>query len=465
MKSYICRTAHSGGASCSINGVVELPSCSYASCNALVVAAQAIGESGIYNISKDDSVLYMSRALESLGVDIFYAGDNATVMGVGTGGFAKPEAPINTGGSHVVACILLGILSTYPFTSFITGWNEQPTSFHTVMPISDNMLRVMEILSSGGVKYLHNGAFPVAITGFEDLPPVSLSEYTCTSEAVKTALLFACTNIVGENTICASTRLTSCTEWILRYFGAEVTTTSSMGTNIVTVRGHEELLAREIRIFPCPLYVLYITAASMIFQKSAIEIKGAFLDKTMECFIDIFRRMGGNISAEIAHNSSDDGVLANICAKSSKLKSVVINCCDLPMILSELPLVCVMCACAEGVTIINGLQELEASNRQALLKVVDVLKQYEIAVEVTDDHLEIQGRGTAINSDGVVINVGDDYRVAIPLLVFGLATRTPLVINGVESKEFVEFVHVMNVLGKGKNFVEEFVADEKNVSL
>ena len=462
MNSYMCRTVHHGGAGCCINGVVELPGCGYASCVALIIASQAIGESRIYNISKDDAVLHVGRALESLGIGIFYSGDNATVVGVGTGGFAQPEVPINTGGLPAVACISLGILATYPFTSFITGCTEKPTNAHSVTQVSEDMLRIMEILSLGGAKYLHNGVFPVAITGFEDLPPLSLKEYTCTSDLVKTALLFACTNIAGENTICASTRLTSCTEVLLRYFGAEVTATSSMGKDIVTVRGHEELFAREIKIFPCQSYVLYSMAAAMIFQGSAIEIKGAFIDKAVECFIDIFNKMGGDISATDAYNSGQNySGLADICAKSSKLKGVVINCRDLPMILPELPLVCVMCACAEGITVISGLSELEVYQRHALLKVTDTLKQYGVAIQVTDDHLEIRGRGATISGDGVVIDAGDDYRVAIPFLILGLATRTSLVIKGYESKEFVEFVHVMNVLGKRGNFVVEFVIDKK----
>ena len=457
MNSCIIYRAEHRGSECRfLSGKVHLPSCSSSSAVALVIASQAVGISRLYNISRDSTVLDMLRTLQSLGVGISQKRDSVLVTGVGIGGFLKPEVPINVGRSLLGASIILAMLSTYPFTSFIDNYFDRHTCAGASDQLPTEMIEVMKTFSLYGIKYLHNNVFPIAVMGVEDLPPVAFKKEECiASEVLKAAFLISCTNIAGDNSVCACEVLPSYTEWLLSAFGAEVSTVSQSWLDTITVRGHTELLARDIRMFPSTSYVLCLVAAAIILQGSSLEIRDVFIDKTVAKVLNIFCRIGGNISYSIGNNG-----LANICVRSGSLRGVDIDHNDLKLVSCAFPIVCVVCACSEGITRICGMAELELRNKRMVMTVIDALKGCGVSIEVAGDILEIEGKGGCkgeYTREEASIYVGDDSRIAIPFLILSFVTRTPLIMKGLKNRELAEFVGVLNKLGEEGNFSVEFM--------
>src|SRR5262249_18335087 len=104
-------------------------------------------------------------ATRALGAGAGRTGDRRwRVDGVGLGGLAEPADMIDLGNSGTAARLLLGILATHPFTSFVTG----DASLR-----SRPMRRVIDPLSQFGARFMtrEGGRLPLALTGAADPVP------------------------------------------------------------------------------------------------------------------------------------------------------------------------------------------------------------------------------------------------------------------------------------------------------
>src|SRR4029078_10765785 len=84
--------------------------------------------------------------------------------GDGLGGLREPADVIDLGNSGTAARLLLGILATHPFTSFVTG----DAAFRSLP-----MCRVLAPLSQFGAHFVSRdgGRLPLAVTGAADPVP------------------------------------------------------------------------------------------------------------------------------------------------------------------------------------------------------------------------------------------------------------------------------------------------------
>src|SRR6185437_4008058 len=115
------------------------------------------------------------------------------VHGVGVGGLAEPEAPLDLGNAGTATRLLMGILATHPFTSFMTG----DASLR-----SRPMARVMTPLGQMGARFVARSGnrLPLAIIGTENPMPVSYT-LPVASAQVKSAILLAGMNTPGSTTV------------------------------------------------------------------------------------------------------------------------------------------------------------------------------------------------------------------------------------------------------------------------
>src|SRR6202034_2110925 len=129
-------------------------------------------------------------------------------------GLAEPADVLDLGNSGTAARLLLGLLATHPFTSFVTGdasLRGRP------------MRRVTDPLSRFGARCApREGArLPLAVAGAANPAPI---EYTLPvpSAQVKSAVLLAGLNTPGETTVVEQQATRDHTERMLGHFGATV---------------------------------------------------------------------------------------------------------------------------------------------------------------------------------------------------------------------------------------------------
>ncbi|HEY8872781.1 MAG TPA: 3-phosphoshikimate 1-carboxyvinyltransferase, partial [Stellaceae bacterium] len=130
-------------------GAVRVPGDKSISHRALMFGALAIGRTEITGLLEGEDVLATAAALRAMGAGVVRAEDGRWLVdGVGLGGLAEPDDVIDLGNSGTSARLLLGILATHPFTTFVTG----DASLR-----SRPMGRVTQPLSRFGAQFLGRG--------------------------------------------------------------------------------------------------------------------------------------------------------------------------------------------------------------------------------------------------------------------------------------------------------------------
>src|SRR5580698_4699456 len=103
-------------------GTIRVPGDKSISHRSLMLGALAVGRTEISGLLEGEDVLCTAAAMGAMGAGIERLGDGRwRVDGVGIGGLAEPEDVLDLGNSGTAARLLLGVLATHPFISFVTG--------------------------------------------------------------------------------------------------------------------------------------------------------------------------------------------------------------------------------------------------------------------------------------------------------------------------------------------------------
>ena len=202
-----------------LSGTVSVPGDKSISHRALIMGALAVGETTITGLLLGEDVLRTAAAMSRLGRQ---GGGGAaiggfSVWGRGIGGLSEPADVLDLGNSGTSARLIAGLLSAYPFTSFMTGdasLRRRP------------MDRVIAPLSQTGAKFASRagGRLPMAVTG-TPLPVPLMYASPIASAQVKSAVLLAGLHAQGATTVTEPAPTRDHTERMFRYFGVEVETT------------------------------------------------------------------------------------------------------------------------------------------------------------------------------------------------------------------------------------------------
>src|ERR1700722_1131377 len=105
-----------------LKGTVRVPGDKSISHRALMLGALAVGRTEISGLLEGEDVLCTAAAMRAMGAGVERLGDGRwRVDGVGIGGLTEPGDVLDLGNSGTAARLLLGLLATHPFASFVTG--------------------------------------------------------------------------------------------------------------------------------------------------------------------------------------------------------------------------------------------------------------------------------------------------------------------------------------------------------
>ena len=90
---------------------------------ALILGALAVGETRISGLLEGEDVLNTAKAMQALGAKVERTGEAVvwSVRGVGVGGFAAPEAPLDFGNSGTGCRLVMGAVAGCPITATFDG--------------------------------------------------------------------------------------------------------------------------------------------------------------------------------------------------------------------------------------------------------------------------------------------------------------------------------------------------------
>jgi len=430
-------------------GRVAVPGDKSISHRALMLAALAVGRTEIRGLLEGEDVLATAAALRPMGADVSREADGRWIVhGVGLGGLAEPADMIDLGNSGTAARLLLGILATHPFTSFVTG----DASLR-----SRPMRRVIDPLSRFGARFVtrEGGRLPLAVTGAANPVPQTY-RLPVPSAQVKSAVLLAGLNTPGETTVIEPQPTRDHTERMLGHFGATVRAEPGAdGARHIAVEGYPELTASAAPIVVPgdPSSAAFPLVAALIVPGSDVTIAGVGLNPTRAGLIASLKEMDADIALENERIEGGEPV-ADLHVRAGALKGADIPPERAPTMIDEYPILAVAASYAKGHTIMRGLAELRVKESDRLAAIATGLSSCGVRVEVKGDDLIVEGSGKP-PAGGGHIATQLDHRIAMAFLVFGLGTKEPVAIDDSRpiATSFPDFVPLMTRLGA--NFAQQ----------
>ena len=155
------------------------------------------------------------------------------------------------------------------------------------------------------------------------------------------------------------------------------------------------------------------------------------LNPTRTGFIDLFRRMGGEI--EVAPEGEAGGEpVGTVAARTSELTGIEVGHQEVVRAVDELPAIAVAAARASGVTRIAGAGELRVKETDRIKAMVLNLTKVGVRCRELPDGLEIEGSDAPLA--GTVEAFGD-HRIAMVFGVLGAQRGNDIHIEGRETAD------------------------------
>jgi len=360
-----------------LRGRIRVPGDKGISHRALLFAAAAEGRCVLRNLATGADVASTRAFIDALGTRCTEARGEVRVQGMGWGGLAEPSSVIDCGNSGTTARLGLGYLAGRPFHAVFEGdasLSRRP------------MLRVVGPLREMGaaIDGRHAGEhLPLAIRG--GAIEGRRHELAVASAQVKTALILAGLQADGTTEIVSPQASRDHTERMLAALGAPVEE-----DGLVVRVEPAELAPFEIDIPGDPSSAAFFVVAALITPDSELEIEGVSLNPGRVRFLDVLARMGASIETEATGESCGEpsGLIR---VRSSALTGTVIEGDEVPMVLDEIPALCVAAAYAQGETEVRDAAELAVKETNRIGALQQELSQLGILVEARRDGLVVRG--------------------------------------------------------------------------
>ncbi len=427
--------------SLNLKGILTVPGDKSISHRALMFGAMAVGKTRIEGLLEGEDVHNTAAALKLMGVNSGKNSDGSWwVDGVGVGGLTEPAGILDLGNSGTSTRLLMGLVGSYPFTSFFTGdasLRKRP------------MARVIEPLSQMGVNFSgHSGdKLPLAVIGTRSTLPITY-RVPVASAQVKSAILLCGLNTAGTTTVIEPHATRDHTESMLKHFGAKLAVeTGKDGAVIISISGHQELKAASVQVPADPSSAAFPVAAALITEGSDIFVRNVCLNPLRAGFYETLREMGADIRFENERIGGGEKT-ADIRVRASALKGIKVPASRAPSMIDEYPVLSVLAAFANGTTVMEGLGELRVKESDRLAMMAQGLKACGVKVEAEGDTLTVHGSGKP-PAGGATVATALDHRIAMSFMVMGCASTAPVVVDDSRmiATSFPGFTELMNGIG------------------
>ena len=437
-KSFTLKSAKSK----SLNGIIYVPTDKSISIRALILSSICLGNSKIYNLLESEDVLNTLKSLKILGVKILKKKGFHEIYGNG-GIFKNPNKNLYLGNSGTGLRLLTGLLASRNLDITLTG--DRSLS-------SRPMKRIIDPLERMNLTIQHNnGNLPLRILDDKSKIPIPINyKLTVGSAQVKSAILLAGTNIKGDTIINEKFPSRDHTERMLKCLGADI---STLGNKII--------LKSPVILKPQDLFIpgdfssaAFLIVATLITKNSQITLKNIGLNYYRTGLLDVLIKMNANLKVENKKIINEE-TIGDISVSSSKLISTKIDKKIIPRLIDELPVLFVAASFAKGTSVFSGLEELKFKESDRLSSMAKALSDAGVDVKIKKDSMII--KGNLFQDGGNEVKTFDDHRIAMSMLIFGLASTKRIKVDDSEmiKTSFPNFKEIIKKVGGNIDFVSK----------
>jgi 3-phosphoshikimate 1-carboxyvinyltransferase len=425
-----------------LSGTAQVPGDKSISHRSLILGALCVGETTISGLLEGQDVLDTAKAMRAFGAEVTdLGGGNWSVHGVGVGGFAEPDNVIDCGNSGTGVRLIMGAMATSPITATFTGdasLNGRP------------MARVTDPLSLFGCQAVgrQGGRLPMTLVGAVEPVPVRYI-VPVPSAQVKSAVLLAGLNAPGQTVVIEAEATRDHTERMLAGFGAEVVVENTDEGRVITLTGQPELRAQHVDVPRDPSSAAFPVCAALIVPGSDVLVPGIGLNPTRAGLFTTLREMGADLTYENEREEGGEPVADLRARFSPDLKGIEVPPERAASMIDEYPVLSVVAAFAEGVTMMRGVKELRVKESDRIDAMATGLRANGVTVEDGPDWWAVTGLGHGKVPGGALCASHLDHRIAMSFLILGMASREPVQVDdgGPIATSFPIFEPLMAGLG------------------
>lgn len=421
-----------------LRGTLRVPGDKSISHRAVMLGAIAEGRTEIDGFLEAQDCMATLNTLRAMGVAIEGPHQSQVVIhGVGKAGLKSPGHPLDLGNSGTSMRLLAGLLSGQKFAVELTG---------DASLLQRPMRRVIEPLVQMGatIEASSRGTAPLVIKPATTLHAIDYAMPVASAQ-VKSSILLAGLYATGITCVTELAPTRDHTERMLRCFGCHVRSHNTQ----ICLSGGQRLSGTSIAVPADISSAAFFMVGASIAQGSELVLEHVGVNSTRTGVIEILRLMGAKIDLFNSSNSGDEPV-ADIRVMSAQLRGVEIPLSLVPLAIDEFPAIFIAAACAEGQTVVRGVQELRVKESDRLAVMANGLWALGISTQLTADGIIIQGgqiKGGIVDSHG-------DHRVAMAFAVAGLRATEPIVIEDCRNVDtsFPGFWYVAKRVGLNASF-------------
>src|SRR6201997_2781470 len=424
-----------------LNGKVRVPGDKSISHRALILGALSVGESRISGLLEGEDVLNTAKSMRALGARVERTGDFAwKVNGVGVGGFARPQHPLDFGNSGTGCRLVMGAVAGCPITAVFDG--DASLRSRPMRRILDPL----ELMGARADEAREGGRLPVTLSGARYPVPITYKPPVASAQ-IKSAGLLAGLSAPAVTTVIEQEASRDHTELMLKHFGAEIVSTKegAHGRKIA-LTGESELHGAKVVVPADPSSAAFPLVAALIVEGSDIALADVMTNPLRTGLFTTLREMGASIEESEVRGDAGEP-MARLRVRASKLRGVEVPPERAPSMIDEYLVLAVAASFAEGTTIMRGLQELRVKESDRLEATAAMLRVNGVKVEVSGDDLIVEGRGHV--PGGGLVATHMDHRIAMSALGMGCASDTPVKVDDTAfiATSFPDFLPLMRAAG------------------
>jgi 3-phosphoshikimate 1-carboxyvinyltransferase len=173
----------------------------------------------------------------------------------------------------------------------------------------------------------------------------------------------------------------------------------------------------------------FIIAAAIGARKAEVIIDNVGLNPSRTGFLKVAKRMGADVEVRKHGEYSGEPYGQIHVANCSQLKAVRVHEHEVPSLIDELPILAVLSARAEGVSVFRGAAELRHKESDRIATVAGSLRAMGAKVAEVEDGWAIEG---PTEWHGATIETHSDHRIAMAFAVAALWADSQTLIRGAE---------------------------------
>ncbi|MCS6998719.1 MAG: 3-phosphoshikimate 1-carboxyvinyltransferase [Aquificaceae bacterium] len=401
----------------SVKGSLRVPSDKSISHRAVILSSLANGESYVREWLSSADTKATLNILRALGTKIVRKGKDLKVYGRDYL-FSEPPDVLDAKNSGTTARLMLGVLSTQPFFSLVTGdksLRRRP------------MLRVVEPLREMGA-FLdgreRGNRLPVCVRGGK-IRGISFFNRKASAQ-VKSSLLLAGLRAEGYTEVVEPLLSRDHTERMLRAFGVKLHQMEGKDGHVIKVEGGQSLKSTEIFCPADPSSASFFVALAALLDGSELLLKDVLVNPTRDGFFRKLQEMGADVRYENLREISGEPVADVYVRHRGRLRGVEVKPEEVPSMIDELPVLAVAMALSEGSSRVRGAEELRVKESDRIRAVVEGLRAMGVSVEEFEDGFELEGVETL---KGAKVKTYGDHRIAMAFSVAGLLAEGETLID------------------------------------